>query len=158
MASVAVRWDTSEVSGLVHDLERVPAQVEARSRKVVEDKIGDVTKGWVRRAREHSGRHGRLYPGTIRAEILGGGLEAETGPVSSLPPGGMGRGFEWGSPSVIRTPSPGWYIGPGGTWRRGGFAGQRVGQSKPHLDMTETVDEEEPRFVEAAAGAMLPWW
>lgn len=158
-----VSFDASEVDGLVHDLRRVPSQVEHRARDVVRKKIDDVTKGWQRRARVSAGKHGKLYPGTIRAEILGGELEAETGPVSSLPQGGMGRGFEWGGPSVIRNATGGWFIGsekypPPGEWRTGGFEGQRVGQTRPHLDMSETMDEEEPRFVEAAGGAMLPWW
>lgn len=151
-------WDTSDVGSLVSELRRVPAEVEKRNRATVKKEIKAVTDGWKRRATKSAGKHGKLYPRTIRSEIEGGGLSAITGPISSLPQGGMGRGFEWGGPAVIANPNPGWFIGSDGKVHPGGFAGQRVGQDAPHLDMTMTVDEEEPKFEEAVAGDAVPWW
>lgn len=157
-----VSFDTSDVDSLVGELRRVPAEVDKRNRATVSKSINDVTKGWVRRATESAGKHGKLYPRSIHAEILGGGLEAETGPLTSLPQGGMGRGFEWGTPTTISRPGTGpnkggWFLSPEG-WKPGGFLGQRVGQDAPHLDMTKTVDEQEPKFVEAAARDAEAWW
>lgn len=162
-SGLKVSFDTSEIDSLVDEMRRVPAEVEKRNRSTVHKSINDVTRGWQRRARETAGKHGKLYPRSIRSEILPGGLEAVTGPLSSLPQGDMGPGFEWGHPTVISSPGTGpnkggWFIGPDGKFHPGGFRGQRVGQDAPHLDMTLTVDEQEPKFVEAVAGDAVPWW
>jgi hypothetical protein len=160
---VRASFDASEVTGLRDLLRRVPAEVTKRNRVTVKREIAAVTRGWQAKARVTAGDHGKLYPGTIRDEVETGGLSAVTGPISALPQGGMGPGFEWGRPTIASRAGNGWFIGsskypPAGAWRRGGFAGQRVGQTAPHLDMTKTMDEREPIFVEKAAGDVLPWW
>lgn len=158
-----VSFDASDVDNLVGELRRVPAVVEKRNRDTVHKSINDVTKGWVRRATSTAGKHGKLYPKAIKSETLAGGLEAVTGPLSSMPQGDMGPGFEWGHPTTIRNPGTGknkggWFIGGDGKWHPGGFLGQRVGQDTPHLDMTITMDEQEPKFIESAAEDLVPWW
>jgi hypothetical protein len=162
VSGLRASFDASDVEALRDELRRVPAEVTKRNRVTLVREIKAVTRGWQARARVTAGDHGKLYPGTIRDEMAGP-LEAVTGPISALPQGGMGPGFEWGHPTVASRAGNGWFIGsekypPAGEWRRGGFAGQRVGQTTPHLDMTKTMDEQEPIFVEKVAGDVLPWW
>lgn len=159
MATIRTSWETHELQDLIGDLRRVPAKVEAKCRRDVRDAAQSSVKAYRANARASSGEHGKLFPGTITADILAGGLTAELGPESAMDQGGMGRGFEWGSPSTISNfKGGGWFRGAGGRWFPGGFPGQRVGQTGPHLPMTKAMDVEEPKFVKAIANNADDWW
>lgn len=126
MASISIEWQTLEVEHLVEDIINAEDTVRDRAERDVKASILDIRDGWQNRARGTARRHGKHYPGTIREEI--GGLEAVVGPISAMPQGGMGRGFEWGS---INQP--------------------------PHLDMTLTVDVQFPKFIAKVENDMDGW-
>lgn len=83
-----------------------PAEVEIEAKRVAEKAYPLVAKvseklqrDWRRNARGSSGKHGVHYPSSITREqrFSTDGPDWEVGPDSSLPQGGMGRGFEFGS-------------------------------------------------------------
>jgi len=92
-------FDTSELDALAIELGDVPADAAVRVRDVFREAAANLKDKWRSNARATAGAHGRLYPNSITysTRILSGGLEAEVGPESSRPQGGMGPGFEFGS-------------------------------------------------------------
>jgi len=147
-------WDASEVGELGNDLVRAAVTVYRRNIRTVHDAGERVERGWRTKATVTAGSHGKHYPRSIEAKGTGD-LEATIEPKKGMRQAAMA--FEYGGPSVISNPNPGWFPTADG-WRRGGFAGQRVGQSAPHLDMNLTMDVEDPRFVKEVREDALPWW
>lgn len=143
-----ISWDTSEVDGLVNDLRRVPGEVSKRNVETGTKDARRIRDGWRKLATESAGKHGYLYPRTIK-DHLTGALEWKIEPDVSMDQGGMN--FEYGGPSILVNITPGQIA-------RGAHIGQRVGQNAPHLDMNKTMDIEGPKFVEDVAGDVLPWW
>lgn len=87
---------------------------------------------WRHNAKATAGKHGKHYPDSITSEVklAGLGVTVETGPDSSKPQGGMGRGFEFGS-----------------------------SKQPPHLDGLHTLPIAEKRIdrlADAAIGLALP--
>lgn len=86
---------------------------------------------WRANAVATSGEHGKHYPNSITSETrVALGIHVETGPDSSMPQGGMGRGFEFGSRN-----------------------------QPPHLDGARALPAAEARLqktTETAIGAILP--
>ena len=152
MSTITIDWDASEVGDLADDIKRSWPPVYRALQRDVSDLARDVQTGWRARAKVTSGRHGHKYPGTIRAEKLGP-LEAEIGPLSGMPQGGMGRGFEWGSPTILRNITPGQIF-------HGAYLGMRVGQDRPHLGMTHTMDafEAKATFERKVAATVARTW
>lgn len=152
MSTFTVDWDASEVGDLADDIKSSWPPVYKALVRDVSDLSRTVQDDWRRRAKATSGSHGKKYPGTIRAEKLGP-LEAEIGPVSGLDQGGMGRGFEWGMPTVLRNLTP-------GQAARGAYVGMRVGQDRPHLGMTHTMDafEAKQTFERKVAATVAKTW
>jgi hypothetical protein len=95
---------------------------------VVKKAALNIKTGWRRRARRSAAAHGKLYPLAIDYDVarIGDRIDAEIGPQSSKPQGGMGRGFELGS--INTAPKP---------------------------DGAAAVREEEPRFAAQAEAAVL---
>lgn len=143
-----VSWDASEVGDLVDELRRVPAQVEKRNHATGEKAARRIKDEWRRGAFASSRKHGKLYPLTIKDHELGF-LEWKIEPDRSMKQGKMN--FEYGGPSILINITP-------KQARRGAYAGMRVGQNEPHLDMNKTMDVEGPRFVEEVGDDMLPWF
>jgi hypothetical protein len=92
---VAGEWDLSELHDLQRDLAEAPVKALPLLAAVVKESAAELEKRWKANARRTAGRHGRLYPDAITTTVHG--LEAEVGPESDRPQGGMGRGFEYGS-------------------------------------------------------------
>lgn len=94
---MSLRWDTSELEHLEDEV-LLKAAVEAHlgASNVVKEQAVRFRNDWRDNARQSAGAHGKLYPASITAEKVGD-TEWEVGPDSSMPQGGMGRGFEWGS-------------------------------------------------------------
>jgi len=92
-------FDTSELRALAVDLGNVPASAVGAVRDVLRDGANELRDRWKANARATAGKHGRLYPNAITASTTtrSGGVDAEIGPLSSRPQGGMGPGFEFGS-------------------------------------------------------------
>lgn len=131
-------WEHAEVTKLATDLSLVPADVDGDLRRVVKTATVRLKDIWVANATVSAGKHGKLYPLTIKAKVKG--LEGEVKPDASMPQGGMN--FEYGGPSIIRRPDPG---------GEGGSAGQPVGQTRPHLDMNRAADIVFPWFHQQVA-------
>lgn len=83
---------------LANDLGKASAGV-AKALYTVYAESGDAfADDWRANAVETSGEHGKHYPASITSETrVAFGIHVETGPDSSMPQGGMGRGFEFGS-------------------------------------------------------------
>lgn len=146
--AVSAEFDVTEVRELIISLETVGIEAFRRLRDLTRDSSHDLRDLWRANAAESAGSHGKLYPRSITDSAVGGiGMVWEIGPDRSRRQGGMGRGFEYGAPSVIRSPNPkhGWWRAADG-WHPGGFAGQRVGQTKPHLDGNRAADKMFPLF------------
>ena len=93
------RGDASEVYALAADLAAIPAKAVPALRTGMKAG-GDVfAKAWQANAAATSGVHGKHYPKSISAELAFdlGGVSVDVGPDSSIPQGGMGKGFEFGS-------------------------------------------------------------
>jgi hypothetical protein len=92
-------FDMRELYALSADLGDVPAKALRSVIDVVRDGGTELRDRWKANARETSGTHGRLYPNSIHATTFTttSGIEAEIGPVTSMPQGKMGPGFEFGS-------------------------------------------------------------
>lgn len=119
------RFDTSEVQNLARDLGQARLVAQRQGRAVVQDAAKRVVEDWQRNAREIDLPHGKLYPRTIGFDGprgRGGIWTASVGPDSTLPQGGMGRGFEYGS----------------------------INQDTPHLEGNRAADAEMNRFAWSA--------
>jgi len=111
-----------EVSGLdelERDLRAAPLRLQLGARRVVDGSALRIKREWRENARRTAGAHGRHYPDAIDFDAgwLAGAYEAQIGPRTDLPQGGMGPGFEYGS----------------------------VNQ-QPHLDGNRALDREAPVF------------
>lgn len=88
----------SEVFDLARDFGKASGEVARALYTVFEQEGETFAEDWADNARETSGEHGKHYPNSITSETkVAFGIHVETGPDSSMPQGGMGRGFELGS-------------------------------------------------------------
>lgn len=87
-------------------LELAPAEVSTSLFEVLDDSAQRLQDDWRRGARRSAGSHGKYYPRSITHDLhrADGAIWADIGPDSSMPQGGMGRGFEYGS--VHTAPHP----------------------------------------------------
>lgn len=118
-----VELDFSELLPVASEIEREAREVAVEAYPVAKKMADKLQRDWRRNARQTAGKHGKHYPRAITSEqrYSTDGPDWEIGPDSSMPQGGMGRGFEWGS---VHQP--------------------------PHHDMTQAMTTLEPLF-EAAA-------
>lgn len=89
----------AEVYRLGSDLSRVGARAIGPLRSVLLLQSQRAVLAWQANARATSGTHGKLYPKSISAELAFGisTVSVDVGPDASMPQGGMGPGFEYGS-------------------------------------------------------------
>jgi len=123
--------DASEVYKLAADLSGVGAKATLALRPVMAQAGEAFAQEWQSNATATSGEHGKHYPASVTSELVfdAGGISVDTGPDSSMPQGGMGKGFEFGS---VNQP--------------------------PHLDGTKAMTAMEPRvetIIDAAIGHLL---
>lgn len=125
---MSMHIDLDGIDALAHDLDQAGDRVADELYPVVKRAAQNIKTDWRKRARRTAGKHGKLYPLAIDYDIarLGDRIDAEIGPQSGMPQGGMGRGFEYGS---IHT--------------------------APHPDGTAAVEAEEPKFAAQAEAAVL---
>lgn len=92
-------FDFRELDALAVNLGDIPVEAAVRVRAVFQEAAGDLKNRWRENAKQSAGTHGRLYPNSITYSTTIGlaGIEAEIGPESGRPQGGMGPGFEFGS-------------------------------------------------------------
>ncbi|WP_431903639.1 hypothetical protein [Nonomuraea sp. bgisy101] len=90
--------DASELLALAGEIDGAAEQVVAEAFPLVKRHALELRNQWRDNARETARRHGKYYPRSITAEQIpdAAAVEWEIGPDSSLPQGGMGRGFEYG--------------------------------------------------------------
>lgn len=115
-------FDLSEVRDLARDLGNTRENAQKGARHYVSDAADRVVTQWKRNIREIDLPHGNRYGETIgydAPEWTGRAWVAIVGPDSSLPQGGMGTGFEYGS----------------------------INQDSPHMEGHRAADSEEGRFV-----------
>lgn len=117
---VTVTFDASDADRIAAEFEIIGDKGLDAFKKDTKGATRRITSQWRDNARATARQHGKHYPGTIIPELVGGGLGAVIGPISAMPQGGMGRGFEYGSRN-----------------------------QPPHLDMTRTVDNEFPKYIAA---------
>lgn len=118
--------DTTELHLFAAHLDSAVERCEDDLSKVVERGANNVRRGAQAHLTGQSRRrYLKHYPKSFSYDMLDP-LEAEVGPDSSKPQGGMGRGVEFGS--VHTGPLPHWF---------------------------PAADEEEPRFTEAAANVWV---
>lgn len=118
--------DASEVYLFAAHLASSVSRAEPELSKVVERGANNVRRGAFAHLRGQSQRvYLKHYPKSFSYDMVDP-LEAEVGPDSSKPQGGMGRGVEFGS--VHTGPLPHWF---------------------------PAADEEEPRFTDQVAAAWL---
>lgn len=93
------RGDASEVYKLAGDLSAVGAKAVPAMRGVMDESGQILAEQWRSNAEATSGEHGVHYPKAITAELAFGvsNIAVDVGPDSSMPQGGMGKGFEYGS-------------------------------------------------------------
>lgn len=94
-----VSVDARQVFQLAGDLSLVGAKAVPATRSVMQG-VGDAfADAWRSNATETAGQHGKHYPASISAELAFtvGSVSVDVGPDASMPQGGMGRGFEFGS-------------------------------------------------------------
>lgn len=91
--------DFSELLTLPAEVDAEAQEVAREAYPVVKQMAAKLQRDWRRNARSSSGAHGKHYPGTITSEqrFSTDGPDWEIGPDSSMPQGGMGAGFEYGS-------------------------------------------------------------
>jgi hypothetical protein len=88
----------SEFFELAADFGKASGAVASALYDVYAESGDAFAEDWASNATETSGEHGKHYPSSITSETkLSTGILVETGPDSSMPQGGMGRGFEFGS-------------------------------------------------------------
>lgn len=91
--------DASQGLRLAADLSRVGPRAVPALRTSMQG-VGEVfARAWQANAAETAGEHGKHYPASITAELAFGfgSVAVDVGPDASMPQGGMGRGFEFGS-------------------------------------------------------------
>lgn len=118
-----IKIDTSAIEALAAEVMAKATRGAAQeARQVVAKGALNVKKAWRANATATAGAHGKHYPKSIDYDLTASGntIEAEIGPNSAMPQGGMGRGFEYGSAN-----------------------------QPPHGDMARAVTAEEPRFFSA---------
>lgn len=87
-----------EFFGLSTDLGRASAAVATTLYTAFKAEGEAFADDWRANATATSGKHGKHYPSSITSETkVALGIHVVTGPESSKPQGGMGRGFEFGS-------------------------------------------------------------
>ncbi|TYB69738.1 hypothetical protein FXF51_06130 [Nonomuraea sp. PA05] len=91
-----LNWDTSEAEKLESDLLESAVHAHIGASDVVHEQAVRFRNDWRDNARKSAGKHGKHYPSSITLEQVGGEAVYEVGPDTTLPQGGMGRGFEWG--------------------------------------------------------------
>lgn len=114
-------FDMSEVQDLARDLGHTHENAQQGARHPVSQSAGRVVAQWKRNIREIDLPHGKRYAETIGYDgpvRLGESWIATVGPDSSMPQGGMGRGFEYGS----------------------------INQDSPHMEGNRAADDEEGHF------------
>ncbi|GAA2566214.1 hypothetical protein GCM10010435_44240 [Winogradskya consettensis] len=94
------------LDAMAHDLDQAGDRVADELYPVAKKAAQNIKTGWRKRAKRSAGKHGKLYYLAIDYDIarLGDRIDAEIGPQSAKPQGGMGRGFEYGS--VHTAPKP----------------------------------------------------
>jgi hypothetical protein len=94
-----VQFEVSGLDELERDLRAAPLRVQLGARRVVDSSAVRVKREWLENARLTAGAHGRHYPDAIDFDAgwVPGGYEAQIGPRTDMPQGGMGPGFEYGS-------------------------------------------------------------
>lgn len=117
-------FDVGELARLEQDLREAPMRVQRKLPPVVDRGAVNIKRDWRASATETAGQHGKLYPSSIDFDAgwVSGGYEAEIGPRTDRPQGGMGPGFEYGSV-----------------------------HQQPHMDGNRAADAEGPRFERAVA-------
>lgn len=92
-------FDTSELNALAADLGKIPGKAQKTVMDVVDESGELLRAAWASNAAATAGEHGKHYPKSITADIKPGlgTIGVEVGPESSMPQGGMGMGFEYGS-------------------------------------------------------------
>lgn len=103
---MSINVDTSGLDDLAADMVMAGIKVGDEVYAVVKRGAQNIKTDWRKRARRSAGSHGRHYPRSIDYDVirLGDRIDAEIGPNTALPQGGMGRGFEYGS--VNTAPKP----------------------------------------------------
>lgn len=126
---MSVDFDTRQLLDLSADLARLPARTITDVAAVTAAAALRLATTWRANATITAGAHGRHYPKAITfdmAPALSMNVGAIIGPDSSMPQGGMGRGFEYGSRN-----------------------------QEPHLDGNHAADTEEPKYVADVTAAVL---
>jgi hypothetical protein len=124
-------FDTGDLSRLLDDLGKVPGDAFQAATASLDESGEELRATWAANAAATAGEHGKHYPKSITAEPKGNpglgssSIGVEVGPDSSMPQGGMGRGFEFGSAN-----------------------------QPPHLDGTRALDVVEPKAVKGLADAV----
>jgi hypothetical protein len=103
---MTIKADTAPLAALAKDLDAAAALVTIDLRAVVKRGAVNIKKDWRSAAKRSAGAHGKHYPRSIDFDLSETGdlIEAEIGPNTALPQGGMGRGFEYGS--INTSPKP----------------------------------------------------
>lgn len=91
-------FDAREIYALAEDLGSIPASAVRPVIDVMRDGANELRDTWRKNARESSGTHARLYPGSIHAttSLTPSGVESEIGPVLSMKQGFLGPVLEFG--------------------------------------------------------------
>lgn len=103
---MSMHADTSGLDDLSADLLLAAERAADEVYPVVKKGAQNIKTDWRKRAKRSAGAHGKLYPRSIGYDIarFGERIDAEVGPDSAMPQGGMGRGFEYGSVHTAAKP------------------------------------------------------
>lgn len=120
------------LGALARELELAAAEMPVRAAAVVAKAAVNVKQEARKNAEASSGKHAKLYPGTITYGLEAGGLGAEIGP-EKRGQGNLGHILEYGKVTFGGVHNP------------------------PHRDLGRALDSEEPRFIAEAVKLGIPW-
>ena len=96
---MSINADTRQLQALAGVFRRNGLRAQVAARGVVARGALNIKNGWKAKAMASSGRHARLYPGSISYDMLvhPTGAAAEIGPDKGRPQGPLGNLLEFGS-------------------------------------------------------------